>query len=381
MFLRPKSDSRTPASPGARKAEGRLAAKTQVKKQFRSRPILMERGVSFFVLEELVYKGQSLALIFSKIGWTGILDPPLRNVSCNIVREFYTQISDLPPESTSWDVTVRGVKVIISPHKIATFFRLSRPPLETGETLVPMDELYRALTGRDDYKSPNKPIYHRDLQPFFQALHLIVAANVAPRRDTTKLTTEQGQLLFRIACGCSIDLPEFIFQTIQHEAQSSSATDGLPFGLLITGILLDAGVEPSLYDELLEPKSPISIITLRQAEEEVRNLAELQRGQPARPSTQEASKGTSGPETRPLWFDSLLMEIKAQIAPLQKQLDNIESRLASMEAPSRRKRFGSKNTLQRKPKISHWLIRSDVEDGSVTGGSDVEDGYVTAEMM
>lgn len=133
-------------------------------------------------------------------------------------------------------VFVRGVKVIITPNTIASFLDLPRPDKDPKPSSLSVNEIYHALTDTKDHinHQMDEVISEKDLLPFFQILHLIVAANITPTKDTTELSIKQGQFLYDIVCGVNIDLPNHIFRIIDDSTQSSS----LPFGLLITGLLL-----------------------------------------------------------------------------------------------------------------------------------------------
>lgn len=209
---------------GARRFQPTIP-KTPSGKQFRFRPILMERAVNIADFEGLVFEGQSRPMIFTKRGWTGILDLSPMNVLCELVCEFYTQVADVARGSTSWDITVRGLRVTINPNEISTFLHLPRSENYQGvpeDTATNFDGVYQAPTGLN---GPSTDDCHKDLLPFFQELRLIVSTNVYPRRNTASLTFQDGDFLLRIARGSLIDLPKLIFRIIQREAQSINFTD------------------------------------------------------------------------------------------------------------------------------------------------------------
>ncbi|KAB1212398.1 hypothetical protein CJ030_MR5G020695 [Morella rubra] len=115
---------------GARRFQPTIP-KTPSGKQFRFRPILMERAVNIADFEELV--------------------------------------ADVARGSTSWDITVRGVRVTINPNEIATFLHLPRSENYQGvpeDTATNFDGVYQAPTGLNG-PSTDDSICHKDLLPFF----------------------------------------------------------------------------------------------------------------------------------------------------------------------------------------------------------------------
>ncbi|KAB1206159.1 hypothetical protein CJ030_MR7G014304 [Morella rubra] len=117
------------------------------------------------------------------------------------------------------------------------------------------EEVWKEVTG-ENMTVPSTLISHRDLTAFFRMLHLIIVWDVAPKHHRSELSFERGFLLVMVARRTPIDLPALIVQ------QTSRCTvyiqrDGLPHGLLISRMLVAAGV-PILPDEKI--RSPIGPI-------------------------------------------------------------------------------------------------------------------------
>ncbi|KAB1217397.1 hypothetical protein CJ030_MR4G020924 [Morella rubra] len=200
---------------------------------------------------------------------------------------------------------------------------------------------------------PSTSISHRDLTAFFRMLHLIIVWDVA--RNITGPTSvgsvDSFSLWLRV--GTPIDLPTLIVQQILRDARSTSERDGLPHGLLISRMLVAAGV-PILPDEKI--RSPIGPLCRSTFSRSVAHLhrgganvnddvdpdeVAMDEGPPPRShptrrggrSTFEVGQSSSSQVERPPWMDTLLDEftmrmdvrfkkIEEEIRELRKERDN-----------------------------------------------------------
>lgn len=210
----------------------------------------------------------------------------------------YQSLRSRPTELNRLSASVRGVEVVILPKRLKLFYVYI---VDTSQksSQQPIDKKHQALTGSTEH-DVNEFISHSDLLPFFQMLHLTVAANVTPTKFKKKIKIDvQGKFLLQIIRGVDIDLPCHIIKTIKREANAKSSKNGLPFGLLITGLSLEAGVKPgSREKEVQSPVDPICLI-----------YKPIQNGPLACTSTLEAATGTASSSQTLAPFDDILLEI------------------------------------------------------------------------
>ncbi|KAB1199651.1 hypothetical protein CJ030_MR0G018442 [Morella rubra] len=254
-------------------------------------------------------------------------------------------------------IQVRGVFFTLSANIIAQFIGLLRPQVPAYPTIGPSfdmtsEEVWKEVTG-ENMTVPSTSISHRDLTAFFRMLHLIIVWDVAPKHHRSDLSWKCGFLLVMVARRTPIDLPALIVQQILRDARSTSERDGLPHGLLISRMLVAAGV-PILPDEKIRsPIGPLCRSTFS------RSAAHLHRGganvnddvdpdevamdegppprsHPTRRggrSTFEVGQSSSSQVERPPWMDTLLDEftmrmdvrfkkIEEEIRELRKERDN-----------------------------------------------------------
>ena len=87
-------------------------------------------------------------------------------------------------------------------------------------------------------------------------MNQIVNANIQPKAKTHRVNYEQAKLLFVIGRKIDFDLPKFIFDNIRIATKVPDI--GLPYGALITRILLLSNILISTVEELKRPIIEIS---------------------------------------------------------------------------------------------------------------------------
>jgi hypothetical protein len=224
------------------------------------RPVVIERVVRLRDFNELEYEGQSIQSNFEERGWAQFLETT-GDVYIDLVREFYAQVITVDASVEELTIQVRGVFFTLSANIVAQFIGLLRPQEPTYPTIGPPfdmtpEEVWKEVTG-EDMIVPSTVICHRDLTPFFRMLHLIIVWDVAPKHHRTDLSFDRGFLLIMVARRTPIDLSALVVQQILRDARYTSERDSLPHGLLISRMLVAAGV-PILPDEKI--RSPIGPI-------------------------------------------------------------------------------------------------------------------------
>ncbi|KAB1227065.1 hypothetical protein CJ030_MR1G009586 [Morella rubra] len=156
-------------------------------------------------------------------GWTQFLEST-GDVYVDLVREFYAQVVTVDANVEELTIQVRGVFFTLSANIIAQFIGLLRPQVPAYPTIGPSFD----MTSEEVWKER--------------------------RNITVRPQLGGGFLLVMVARRTPIDLPALIVQQILRDARSTSERDGLPHGLLISRMLVAAGV-PILPDEKI--RSPI----------------------------------------------------------------------------------------------------------------------------
>ncbi|KAB1226579.1 hypothetical protein CJ030_MR1G003360 [Morella rubra] len=219
-------------------------------------------------------------------------------------------------------IQVKGVFFTLSANIIAQFIGILRPQVPAYSTIGPpfdmtSEEVWKEVTGADMIV-PSTMICHCDMIGFFRMLDLIIVWDVAPKHHQ-----------------------------ILRDARYTSERDGLPHGLLISCMLVAAGV-PILPDEKIRtPIGPICRSTFSRsathlaqggahvagdvdADEDAMDGRPPPRSLPTqrgRSSTYEVGQSSSSQVERPPWMNMLLEEI---IVRMDKLFDKIKEEIREL---------------------------------------------------
>ncbi|KAH7844252.1 hypothetical protein Vadar_026099 [Vaccinium darrowii] len=167
----------------------------------------------------------------------------------HMVREFYHGIIR-PYDSVNHKMqsVVRGVKVEFSADSIAQFLGIDRPN--------PYDE--RQYPFLSDVSFPDKlkiakALYIKGIEPTDEwhvcflkrdvsVLHVMVWYNLDPRGVKNAFNLEKARMLYKIIKKDPIDVGKIIWKVMEVASKAEHATAALPYGLLLTNILLDKNV-------------------------------------------------------------------------------------------------------------------------------------------
>ncbi|KAB1206477.1 hypothetical protein CJ030_MR7G000067 [Morella rubra] len=87
--------------------------------------------------------------------------------------------------------------------------------------------------------------------------HLIFSHNILPRQHHVECTAQRELVTLMVARLEPINLPFFVFQTIRTEAQSTSR-EGLPYGVMLTHLMLDAEIAVRHHEPTSMQLGPIN---------------------------------------------------------------------------------------------------------------------------
>lgn len=342
-----------------------------------ARTVMVEREVLINEFDELCWQQTNLRDVFLSRGWGNICT--LRGkVYPSMVQEFYMGMCDMPQDASSHTVTVRGVSIEVSADVIGEHLGIRRgvetfahsTPREdvgtstssTGRGCEPAsardagqseaedtgveardddrDEDFYILTGRDRMQIERKNAFNQNhLLHFFRMLHLIVATNVDPVAHKTTFSRLRAQFLIRVARGDPIDLPLHIFQRIRYEA-SIVSTDNLPYGVLISRLLLARGVPTQPEERVKDQMSPLDMTTHRRSIGQARgrqpppveDLVPPTQPEPGHVgSSSQHTPSTSAGDVRPAWVDAVISQLTAHIDhKIDRSLEAISASVAEL---------------------------------------------------
>ena len=108
--------------------------------------------------------------------------------------------------------------------------------------------------------------YHKDLTRDYRFINLIINYKIDPKTYFFHISHTMSLFFTCDWYGLRDRSNMCIFWVIRREFDEGRITDTLPFGLLITHICLDKGVEALESDQLMRPKRPQGKESLRQSE-------------------------------------------------------------------------------------------------------------------
>ncbi|KAB1209439.1 hypothetical protein CJ030_MR6G023770 [Morella rubra] len=195
-----------------------------------SRSVIVDREVSVVDFEELKFMGQIIDDIMDDQGWIGYL------------KRYDRASVDLRPIGAY--PTVEMANKPDAEDIFCTF---------TSQNMVMVGPFVK----------------QKFMLPFWRILHLILAYDIELRAHTTECPILSGELTLAMARGCVVDLPLYVFLTLQSEAKITSSA-GLPYGLLLIQFLHSVGCMDSPDKERNTPIGPIYRTTLSRSEVQLR---------------------------------------------------------------------------------------------------------------
>ena len=103
------------------------------------------------------------------------------------------------------------------------------------------------------------------MQPHFRLLNLVVCHTIEPRGHHTDINQERGYVLFAIASGRPIDLPDFMVHQMCATGYTPR-TAGMPFGVLLTRYMESRRIPTYGDDTIVEVKKKINAQIVNQSE-------------------------------------------------------------------------------------------------------------------
>ncbi|CAL5381342.1 unnamed protein product [Camellia sinensis] len=156
----------------------------------------------------------------------------------NLVREFFGSIQKpTDTENLILKTKLRGKDVVFSADCISKFLDIQRPTHDDKTQ-------YPYLPGVD---LPNEAQIF--LKPDLAVLHLILWYNLDPRGVKSTFDHERALMLYVVHNFSPLDVPKIIWQVGDSIAKANNPHAALPFGLLVTDMLLELCVPTRPDDE------------------------------------------------------------------------------------------------------------------------------------
>ncbi|XP_057775099.1 uncharacterized protein LOC130994082 [Salvia miltiorrhiza] len=173
----------------------------------------------------------------------------------DIVREFYVNLMTeaFDPKSVKFGkVFVRGKVFDFSPTAInkACFTTNTN----TADVEVNDDEMTRELTG-GKLKAWTSKFAASTLSWKYSVLHKIAVYNWLPSKNTTALTKEQAEFIFKVGKPLAFNFGEQVFANISRAAFKSTGGSMLPFPSLIYNLLVQQKLKEREESVLVEEKN------------------------------------------------------------------------------------------------------------------------------
>ena len=258
----------------------------------------------------------------------------------SVVREFYTNLKENQRVETVLETSVMGKQLRVTPDSIAHALHYIRP--DASDRPYPL----RAITDFDAQLFTEamctrpvpmsgfvkKEFVLGKLKPEYALMNKIVHDRIGPKGNEKSPTQEKIQFLYEVMTGKLIDYALVIWCGMRDFLQYSRASRHIPFPLLVTCIVEEAGMRGTVKENRVLPRlGPIT------NKNEAKSRAASTRPQPPQPSVPSvptpgitSSTAPAPSSTSPLkrmerrikgWFKCILGK--------QKQLDRRLSRLES----------------------------------------------------
>ncbi|XP_057775164.1 uncharacterized protein LOC130994152 [Salvia miltiorrhiza] len=173
----------------------------------------------------------------------------------DIVREFYVNLMTeaFDPKSVKFGkVFVRGKVFDFSPTAINKACYTANT--NTDDVEVNDDEMTRELTG-GKLKAWTSKFAASTLSWKYSVLHKIAVYNWIPSKNTTALTKEQAEFIFKVGKLLTFNFGEQVFANISRAAFKSTGGSMLPFPSLIYNLLVQQNLKEREEIVLVEEKN------------------------------------------------------------------------------------------------------------------------------
>ncbi|XP_057770949.1 uncharacterized protein LOC130990738 [Salvia miltiorrhiza] len=176
-----------------------------------------------------------------------------------IVREFYVNLMTeaFDPKSVKFGkVFVRGKVFDFSPSAINKACYTANT--NTDDVEVDDDEMTRELTG-GKLKAWTSKFAASTLSWKYSVLHKIAVYNWLPSKNTTALTKEQAEFVFKVGKPLAFNFGEQVFANISRAAFKSTGGSMLPFPSLIYNLLVQQKLKEREEVVLVEEKNLLEL--------------------------------------------------------------------------------------------------------------------------
>lgn len=295
------------------------AAEVKFNDNYSKRPVLCERGIK---LEDYVAPPYELKDLFVQRNWLSWVTVS-RMAIVPYVREFFSnaEVGALhgKPVITT---TVRGKTIFVHPEKIALVGVL--PPFKAPATTPRLeaqwkeqlgkDNLARLLSGKPQAKWVGARFAKSELTPRSNILHMIVCSLILPQAYRSSVSLEQAAIIGKLILGIPINLAHHIWSVISQAVEKPETNAGLPFGGLITRIVLQCGIEEEVGMETVRPASMIAKSSVKRSQGQL--------GKKSAAAQPENVEGSSAPA--PLSLEEKIEQIQKNQEVLMSEVNELK---------------------------------------------------------
>ncbi|CAL5362331.1 unnamed protein product [Camellia sinensis] len=217
---------------------------------FAKRAITVERAVK---LKELTHT--DIPAIVGHLHIQNLIEREGK-ANVNLVREFFGSIQKpTDTENLILKTKLRGKDVVFSADCISKFLDIQRPTHDdkTQYPYLPGVDLPNEAQIVDDLYIegviPQDKYHVKFLKPDVAVLHLILWYNLDPRGVKSTFDHERALMLYAVHNFSPLDVPKIIWQVVDSVAKANNPHAALPFGLLVTDMLLGLCVPTRPDDE------------------------------------------------------------------------------------------------------------------------------------
>ncbi|XP_057775322.1 uncharacterized protein LOC130994293 [Salvia miltiorrhiza] len=189
-----------------------------------------------------------------------------------IVREFYVNLmaEAFDPKSVKYGkVFVRGKVFDFSPSAINKACYTANT--NTDDVEVDDDEMTRELTG-GKLKAWTSKFAASTLSWKYSVLHKIAVYNWLPSKNTTAITKEQAEFIFKVGKPLAFTFGEQVFANISRAAFKSTGGSMLPFPSLIYNLLVKQELQEREEVVLVEEKNLLEFLKTLLTPDRVKDL-------------------------------------------------------------------------------------------------------------
>ncbi|KAK1302471.1 hypothetical protein QJS10_CPB12g00827 [Acorus calamus] len=164
-------------------------------------------------------------------------------------------------------------RFVVSADAIAQFLSVPRIP-KAGDFWahdVSKRTICTELCGADSNMWSIIPQFQ--LLPKYRLLNTIIAHNIVPIGHKSDITEDRAKLLYMIGKGEPLDVGRIVWQIMADTTTSTSSKESLPFGVLISQLIEEAGIDPPTDERFDVSKVPINAVTVKRSDGQLKNRA------------------------------------------------------------------------------------------------------------